>query len=310
MGRVASAETVAGRPALLARAGLIAGDIKLAHSVFALPFALLGYFLARDPATGGLLVRLVLIVACMVLARTWAMVVNRLADRGFDAENPRTRRRVFASGRLGVGDGIAALAACAVLFQLAAGLFWVVDGNAWPAILALPVLGWIAFYSFTKRFSVLCHLFLGSALAASPLAAAIAAGPARLVDTPGLWWLSGMVLLWVAGFDVVYALQDIEFDRARGLRSIPQRLGWRGAVWVSRLLHAGAVVCLVLAWRADARLGPLFAPAMGLVVGLLIAEHVVLSRRGLAGLPMAFFTLNGLISLVLGAAGIADILRA
>ena len=115
-----------------------------------------------------------------------------------------------------------------------------------------------------------------------------------------------MVVCWVAGFDVIYALQDLDFDRARGLNSVPARFGWRGAVWISRLLHAAALACLALAWHAEPRFGWLFGAGCLAVAGLLAWEHAVLARRGRAGIPMAFFTLNGIVSVVLGLAGCAD----
>ncbi|MBK7406543.1 MAG: UbiA family prenyltransferase [Phycisphaerales bacterium] len=180
----------------------VAGDIKIAHSVFALPFALLAVFLSRSetesPATLG--AKAAIVVACMFFARTWAMLVNRFADRRIDARNPRTARRALPSGRLAPGQAAQAMLVCAAAFLLLAGLFGLLFANWWPAILALPVLVWIAFYSFTKRFTALCHLFLGGALAASPLCAAIAVRPHALADTPALWWLAAMVLCWVAGF--------------------------------------------------------------------------------------------------------------
>jgi len=323
---------------------LALSDIKLAHSVFALPFALLAAFLATPaflPATDApgypppepgspvapFLLQLLLILLCMFFARTWAMLVNRLADVRFDAENPRTARRVFASGRLDVRSGWMVALASAGAFQIAAAGFGAFFANWWPAVLAVPVLGWIALYSYTNRFTALCHLFLGGALAASPVAAVIAIDPSllHLPDLagtdfasgapPGLappaactLFLFGFVLFWVAGFDVAYALADIEFDRRTGLRSIPARLGARGALWTARLLHAIAFVLLVLAWRAEPRLGLWTLAAVLLVGGLLVFEHVVLQRRGVAGLPLAFFTINGIVSLTLGAAGIADVI--
>ena len=292
----------------------VAGDIKLAHSVFALPFAILGAFLAGGggyPGVRGFLLQLALIIPCMVFARTWAMLFNRIADRRFDAENPRTLRRALAAGRLSIGQAWGAALGSAALFVAAAALFGVFFGNWWPASLSVPVLAWIAFYSLTKRFTVLCHLFLGGALAASPLAAAIAVNPSTVLGWPppqlSIYLLAGMVLCWVAGFDVIYALQDIEYDRSRGLSSIPARLGWRSAAWVSRALHALAVAFLVLAWLGHGQLGAIFGAGVGLVVALLLAEHLVLARRGKAGLDMAFFTLNGVVSLVLGLAGCIDV---
>ncbi len=287
---------------------LVASDIKLAHSVFALPFAVLGAFLARpegSPASrfAG---QLGVTVLCMILARTWAMLINRLADREFDAANPRTSRRVFASGRITPNQGRAIALGSAALFIAATALFLALSSNPWPLALSVPTLAWIALYSYTKRFTASSHLFLGSALAASPLAAALAVEPSSLAQ-PAIWWLAAMVLVWVAGFDVIYALQDIEFDRRAGLRSIPARLGWRSAACVSRLLHAAAIIFLALAWAADPRLGGLFGAGVLAVGALLVAEHAVLARRGTAGLDMAFFTLNGVVSVTLGALGCADL---
>lgn len=297
----------------LARVRLAVSDIKLAHSVFAMPFALLGAVMAAEAVPGGiggwkLATAIGLVVVCMVLARTWAMLVNRLADREFDAANPRTARRVFASGRLGASQGWAIALACGVLFVGVAGLFWPVLGNPWPLLLAVPVLAWIALYSYTKRFTAFCHVFLGGALAASPLAAAIALNPAALADQPALWLLAGMVVCWVAGFDIIYALQDVEFDQERGLKSVPARLGPIGGIRVSRVLHGAAFGLLAAAWASDDRFGWIMLSGVLLVGGLLILEHAILAKRGKAGLDMAFFTVNGVVSVVLGLCGIVDVL--
>lgn len=304
-------------PTLLSRLRLAAADIKLAHSVFALPFAILGAFLARAPATltqphpgpgwATFAAQLALIIVCMVFARTWAMLINRLADRDIDAANPRTSRRVIASGKLSVPDARLITLGCALAFCATCSVFFFAFANPWPLILAIPVLLWIAFYSYTKRFTFLCHVFLGGALAASPLAAAIAIDPSALARTPALYFLAGMVLCWVAGFDVIYALQDTDFDRQTGLHSIPSRLGPTAAIWISRALHVGAFSLLILAAASEPRFGPVFFAAVALVGGLLIAEHVILAKRGKAGLDMAFFTVNGIVSCVLGLAGVVDI---
>ncbi len=293
---------------LLAQLRLAAGDIKLAHSVFALPFALLAAVLARDPATAWSVFALqgLLVVVCMVFARSWAMLVNRLADARFDARNPRTSRRAVASGALPARAGWLIALACAALFVLAAAGFWLLMANPWPLLLALPVLGWLALYSYAKRFTALCHVLLGTALAISPLAAALAIRPAALAEVPALWWLSGMVVLWVAGFDVIYALQDVDFDRTTGLFSIPSRLGVEAALWLSRSAHLLAASCLWLAWRAEPRFGLVFAAAALLASLLLVYEHIHLARRGRAGLEMAFFTINGVVSCVIGVLGIVD----
>jgi 4-hydroxybenzoate polyprenyltransferase len=308
-------------PGAAARSGLdvlrvVASDIKLAHSVFALPFAVLGAFMAWSggyPGTRGFILQLALIIPCMVFARTWAMLFNRIADRRFDAENPRTARRALASGRLSLGQAWAAALLAAGAFVAAASLFYVLFGNPWPGLLSIPVLAWIAFYSLTKRFTWLCHLFLGGALAASPIAAAIAVNPSTVLPpwpipaVPAIYLLAGMVLFWVAGFDVIYAMQDIDFDRARGLSSIPARLGWRGAAWTSRVLHVLAFLMLVGAWLAHGQFGWIFGAAVAMVGGLLVFEHIVLFRRGRAGLQMAFFTVNGVVSCILGVAGCLDV---
>jgi len=297
---------------------LMAGDIKLAHSVFALPFAVLAAFVARDASLGWsrFLGQLALVVACMVLARSWAMLVNRLADARIDAANPRTTRRVFAAGNVSMRRGWFTAFACAAGFMLACAGFWFFFQNRWPTLLGPFVLAWIAFYSLTKRFTWLCHLVLGVALAASPISAAIAINPGTVGILPGevgavipfLWWIAGMVTAWVAGFDVIYALQDTSFDRGAGLKSIPANLGTNAAAWISRVLHLVAFACLAMAWRAEPRLGPVFGLGVVLTAGLLVTEHVVLARRGEAGLDMAFFTLNGIVSLVLGAAGVVDVM--
>lgn len=292
------------------RVMMVLRDIKLAHSVFALPFAVLSAFLARDAEdpSSKFAMQLGLVVWCMIAARTFAMVVNRVADIRWDAANPRTARRAFAVGVLSKRDGVVALLICGALFVAGAAGFGVLFSNWWPAMLAMPVLGWVALYSFTKRFTILCHLFLGGALAASPIAAALAVRPESLVEIAAVWWFAGMVAFWVAGFDVIYALQDLDFDRSAKLHSVPARFGVSGAAWISRGLHALAFACLVMAWQADDRLELLTAAAVALIGVLLIAEHVVLHRRGKAGLEMAFFTINGIVSCVLGVLGSIDLM--
>jgi len=289
---------------------LAARDIKLSHSIFALPFALLGAFLARDPAEPWTTsaIKLALIVSCMVAARTWAMLVNRLADATLDAANPRTARRAVASGALPRRSALAFALLSAAAFVALTLVFGFAFANWWPAILSVPVLAWLAFYSFAKRFTALCHLLLGSALAISPIAAALAINPHALASTPAIFWLAAMVTVWVAGFDIIYALQDVEYDQSVALFSIPSRLGVPAALWLSRLLHVAAAVFLALAWRADPRFATIFLAAVILVAALLIAEHLILARRGRAGLHMAFFTVNGIVSCVVGGLGVIDVL--
>lgn len=292
---------------------LAARDIKLSHSIFALPFAVLGAVLALHyrPQDSGLHwgIVLLLVVVCMVAGRTWAMLINRLADARFDRANPRTAGRAVASGALPARQGWLLAAGSALLFVGGAFLFGVLGGNWWPAILALPVLGWLALYSYTKRFTALCHLVLGAALAISPLAATVAIDPSSSAwDT--VLKLAGFVMLWVAGFDILYALQDEDFDRQTGLNSIPSALGKKRAVWLARLLHLGAWVMLGWCWLGEAAFGPITLAGVVAVGLLLILEHMILVRRGLAGLPMVFFTINGVVSLVFGTLGVVDVVWA
>ncbi|MEM1107291.1 MAG: UbiA-like polyprenyltransferase [Planctomycetota bacterium] len=293
---------------LLDQAALLACDIKLSHTVFALPFALLGMGLAcgwagRWPSVGEVL----LILVCMVTARTFAMSVNRLADAAIDAENPRTQRRAVADGRISRRFAASAVAATGFGFVLATLGFWWLRDNVWPAALSLPVLGVLAGYSFTKRFTWLCHVVLGFALAISPVAAALAIEPGYLADRPAAWLIAGMVLCWVAGFDVVYALQDVEVDRKLGLFSMPASLGAESALWISRGLHLLALVCLAGAWWVSPLLGLWFAAGVALTTALLVLEHALVWRSATNRIHLAFFTVNGIISLLLGAAGLGDI---
>ncbi|MCZ6835847.1 MAG: putative 4-hydroxybenzoate polyprenyltransferase [Planctomycetota bacterium] len=287
-------------------------DIKIAHSIFALPFALMASFMAAAPQGTSLdwnrfAGQLVLIVLAMVFARTAAMLANRLLDMDIDAKNPRTQGRALPSGNLSPRQVFLTSMLAAGLFMGTCLLFGVFYDNWWPAMLGIPVLSWICAYAMVKRFSVLCHLYLGSSLAISPIAAAIAIQPDSIMSQPALWLLAGMVLGWVTGFDVIYALQDIEVDREEGLHSLPSKLGMTRALWISRLLHLFAIACLIGAWWVDARFETLFAIGIGIVTALLVYEHATVAKWGTTKMALAFFTLNGIISCVLGALGIADI---
>jgi 4-hydroxybenzoate polyprenyltransferase len=289
-------------------------DIKLAHSVFAMPFAILASFLAtpvtRQGDGGDWSIfgwQLSLIVVCMVSARTWAMLFNRLVDARFDAQNPRTSGRAFASERVTKRSGWTLALISGGCFVLACAGFWLLDANPWPIVLSVPTLAWIALYSLTKRFTSLSHVFLGGALGVSPLAASLAIDPGFLFETRVIWWIALMVVMWVGGFDVLYALQDEQFDRDTGLHSIPARFGRVGATWISRAMHLACYGFLVMAWLSDARLGMVFGCVVGIVGVLLVVEHLVLWRRGLAGLPVAFFLINGIVSCVVGSLGILDL---
>jgi 4-hydroxybenzoate polyprenyltransferase len=297
-------------------ARVIASDIKLAHSVFAMPFALLAAFMAAPGSHEGahgidwarFAGQLVLIVLAMVLARTVAMIANRLLDRDIDGLNPRTVNRAIPSGRLSAQGALLSLLVCAAAFLTICSTFGIVYGNWWPLRLGPLVLMWVGAYALLKRFTWLCHIYLGSSLAISPSAAAIAINPAATTQQPSLWLLAGMVLCWVAGFDIIYALQDVDVDRAQRLHSIPSRLGVHKALWIARLLHALALACLIACLILDSRLGVLFGIGVGVVAILLLYEHLTVARWGTTKIALAFFTLNGVISCLLGALGIADVL--
>ena len=310
-------------PATTVRSNVTAvlADIKLAHSVFALPFAIAAACLAapRHQTEGTLdenvfAIQLTLVIVCMVLARTWAMLVNRLADHEIDAANARTARRAFAARTVSVNFGLVFSLLCAIAFIATASLFFFLFKNPFPPLLSIPVLAWIALYSFTKRFTWLAHLFLGSALAVSPIATLIAMNPEIAFDPAGntttqsIYFLSGFVMLWVAGFDIAYALQDLDFDREANLHSIPSRFGFARALWFARAFHVLAVICLFASWQSNPSLGALTLGAVVAVVLLMIAEHAILIRRGLAGLPLAFFTINGLAAVIFGLAVCLDVL--
>ena len=292
---------------------VVAGDIKLAHSVFAMPFAVLAAFMAAAPAGRAIDwprfgVQLLLVVLAMVLARSVAMLANRILDRHIDAANPRTARRAIPGGRLGVGAALAVLGTCAAGFMGVCVLFGALYGNWWPAGLGLPVLGWLSVYPLCKRFTIASHLVLGSALAISPLAAALAVSPPALGEQAALWLLAGMVLFWVAGFDVIYALRDAAVDREQGLHSVPGRLGARATLAVSRLLHVTAALLLAVAAVIDPRFGLLFMLGVLIVCGLLLYEHRTVAHWGTSRIAMAFFAFNGLISCLLGLLGVLDVL--
>ncbi|MSR37496.1 MAG: 4-hydroxybenzoate octaprenyltransferase [Planctomycetes bacterium] len=272
--------------------------IKLSHSVFALPFALLSLLVA---ARGDLSARLLLLcVAAVFLARTSAMAYNRWLDRAIDAENPRTKGREIPRGAvkagnallLAIGSGGAFLWCCALLSPTC-------------GYLGVPVLAFLLGYSHTKRYTALCHLWLGVALGIAPVAAWVAGqGNLVLLGTPMLLGLG--VACWVAGFDITYACQDEHFDRAHGLHSIPVLLGVRRAMWVSRLLHASSLLLFVMFGRA-ASLGTAYTfgvVAAGLLLGW---QHWQLRRGDSPGNQAAFFTANGILSIAMLAAGCADL---
>ena len=271
--------------------------IKFSHTIFALPFALLAAVLAADgwpdPAT------LAKVLLAMVGARSAAMAHNRLADREIDAANPRTRSRALPSGALSVAYVRAFLAASVLLFLAAAASL-----NRLTLLLSPVALALLFLYAYAKRHTALSHLLLGLCLAMAPLGAWIAVrGDVGLV--PVLLGLA--VLLWTAGFDVIYALQDEEHDRRAGLHSIPARFGAGPALAISALFHAGMLALLIVVWRLRGG-GILFGIGIAATAAALFYQHAVVRPRDLSRVNAAFFTANGFVSVVLAAFGIADVL--
>jgi 4-hydroxybenzoate polyprenyltransferase len=278
--------------------------IRFSHTLFALPFAIAGFALGAREAPGppGEVVRIATFaLAAIVCARTAAMAFNRLVDRRFDATNPRTRARASVTGEIGPRQMVAAVALSAAGFVLAAALL-----NPICGALALPTLLLVLGYSYTKRVTSLSHFVLGAALGLAPLGAYLAVTAGFGPATPGMVLLAAAVLFWTAGFDILYACQDVEHDRATGLFSIPARLGVGRALVVARSCHALVLVLLLLAARALG-LGIVFS--MGVVVtGLLLAiEHRLVTADDLSSVPTAFFRVNVLVSVVVMTAVVADL---
>ena len=265
--------------------------IKFEHSVFALPFALTGALLAARVSRHGwpTLRQVVWIVVAMVAARSAAMTINRIVDLRYDRENPRTSKRALATGELSVSF--------AWLFTIVAvGVFLIAAWRLNPQALELaPIaLAILFFYSFTKRFTNWSHLFLGFALGISPAAAWIAV-------TGGLdlrmLILCAAVTLWVGGFDVLYACQDVDYDQRAGLFSVPKRFGIARALLIARAMHVGVVA--LLAWLAASLALPWPAwVGVAVVAALLAYEHSLVKADDLSKLDAAFFAVNGYISLL------------
>ncbi len=276
-------------PSLAANTRRTLEMIKFEHSVFALPFALLGAMLAADgwPTVGQLL----WIIVAMVAARSVAMTFNRIVDRDVDAANPRTRGRALVTGALSLRFAWGFLWAAAAVFELAA---WRL--NSLTLLLSPIALAWVMFYSWTKRFTAFSHWVLGLALGIAPAAAWIAV---RGSLAPRILLLVGAVTLWVGGFDVLYACQDYAFDRAHpGLRSVPKRFGIRRALQIAAACHLAMLV--LLAWLLVlSHLGPLGWIGLALVAALLAYEHALVRPHDLSRLNAAFFAVNGYIGVLL-----------
>jgi 4-hydroxybenzoate polyprenyltransferase len=289
-------------PNFAGRLSVFAQDIKLSHTLFAMPWALLSTFVAAGgrPRLG----QLALIVLCMVTARTVAMAANRLLDAELDRANPRTARRAIPSGALSRAFVLLTLLACAAGFVASTAGFWLIYRNIWPVALSVPVLLFVCAYPLLKRFTRLCHYYLGAALALAPVCAWVAISGS--IAAPPLW-MAAAVICWTAGFDIIYACQDYESDVATGVFSVPSKLGIGGALWVARITHLACVAMLIMLGRSVPSFGPLYWTGATIAVVLLAVEHSLVTPTDLSKLGLAFFTINGVISLVLGALSIADL---
>ncbi len=300
--------------------------IRFSHTVFALPFAALACVWALVvPQVNAIHLsstqigwRLIGVLLCMVSARSAAMAFNRIVDARFDADNPRTAGRHLPAGQLTVGQAWGFLGSMTAIFIAACGLFL---PNWLPLAGAIPVLLWIAGYSLAKRFTSLVHIWLGVALALAPICAWIAMrGEQVIALTSDLWPAVGLAIAiagWVAGFDIIYACQDADFDRGHGLHSLPARLGIGIALRLAAGLHAAMLVVLcALPWLfPQLSLGRLYFAAWIVIVVLVVRQHVILRPKGSTQLNMgrvneAFFQINAVIGFLLSAfAAVDSVLR-
>lgn len=321
--------------------------IRFSHTLFALPFALLAAMMAwhlraieltkfagplRDellrfsanrnappgthislfPSGFGFAIRineLLGILVCMIAARSFAMAMNRLIDRKFDATNPRTAGRHLPAGILSAWQ-VAMFAGASAAGFIAGTLLFL--PNWLPLILSLPVLAWLLGYSYAKRFTSLAHVWLGSALAIAPVAAWIAIRGEEVMQAPRdllpALVLGAAVLAWVTGFDVIYSCQDYEYDRNAGLHSIPARLGVAGALRLAAAAHLATIVLLALLPLAYPPFGWIYAAGVAVVAALLIYEHALVRPTDLARVDQAFFHVNAVIGLGLLAVGCLDLM--
>ena len=277
--------------------GLIFSDIKLAHSLFALPFALLSAFLAKNGVPSAR--EFFWILVAMVGARSGAMAMNRLLDAGIDARNPRTSARPLASGKLKKAE-----VAAFIILSYAIFIFAAYSLNRVCFLLSPVAIAWISFYSLTKRFTRLSHFVLGMSLGIAPMGAWLAIkGGFDLAP----FFISAAVLLWVAGFDILYSIQDIESDKAQGLHSFPRFLSIKNSLRLSRGLHVCSLL-LLLGPYFLLHLGPIYLAGLLVIAVLFVWEHSLLKPDDLSKLNIAFFNMNGWISVTFFIFGAIDIL--
>jgi 4-hydroxybenzoate polyprenyltransferase len=280
--------------------------VKFSHTIFAMPFAMTGFFLGVQQNPDGFSWRLLgLVLLCMVFARTAAMAFNRWLDRDIDSENPRTQVREIPSGAISPASALGFVIANCVLFVVTT--FFINPLCFWLSPVALAV---VLGYSYTKRFTWLCHLVLGVGLGLAPVGAYLAV-TGQFAWTPVLYGFA--VLTWVAGFDIIYALQDEEFDKDRQLYSIPVLLGKPNALRFSEALHMITAALMLSAGylaytTATGGLGILMGIGTVVFLGLLFYQHTLVKPNDLSKVNMAFFTTNGIASVVFGVLMVTDLL--
>jgi len=277
---------------LLRKIRLTLDMIKFEHSVFALPFALTAALLALREVhlpAAQIAWKIFFIIVAMVGTRSAAMTFNRIVDAAIDAENPRTTTRHLPAGHLSKGFAWAFFVASVAVLLVAAWMLNPLCLQLAPIALAVVLL-----YSYTKRFTSLCHVVLGFALGIAPPAAWIAV--TGTLD-PRILWLTLAVTLWTGGFDIIYACQDYEFDQSAGLFSLPRLLGIAGALWVARLFHLGMLFSLWMLYSSFA-LGSLAVVGIAAVAALLAYEHSLVKANDLSRVDAAFFTVNGWVSML------------
>lgn len=280
---------------MLEKLGIILADIKLQHTVFALPFAIMSAFLAAGGVPEG--EKLFWIVVAMVGARSSAMAFNRIVDARFDASNPRTRGRALPSGKIRAGQYVVFLVASSVLFILASAML-----NRLALYLSPLALAIVFFYSLTKRFTAYSHFFLGLALSVAPVGAWVAI---REEISPLSLILGAAVVFWLIGFDIIYACLDVGPDTETGLYSIPRRFGVERALSLAKAAHA-IMILFLLALLVSPDLGGVYLSGVAIVAGLLGYEHSLVSHEDLSRVNVAFFNVNGWISLLLMTLMIGD----
>ncbi|MDM8001513.1 MAG: UbiA-like polyprenyltransferase [Bacteroidota bacterium] len=274
--------------------------VKFSHTVFAMPFALAGYFIgATEPGYGFSLRTFLLVLACMVFARSAAMAFNRWADLKFDSLNPRTAVREIPTGKISPRQAMVFVIASSLLFIAAAGLL-----NRLTLVLSPVALAVILGYSYTKRFTPLCHLVLGLGLSLAPIGAYIAV-TGHFAALPLIY--SFIVLTWVSGFDIIYSLQDDQFDRETGLYSIPAVMSRGKALGVSIALHVVTVALVVLAGLIGGS-GLIYLAGAAIFIIMLVYQHLIVKPDDLSRVDLAFGTTNGIAGVIFGLAVVLDLL--